>query len=151
MADLVLRAGTEIGLTFTTASPVGGARISSGIVNLAIVTDIDPHPEEIVVTIEATDGSTGEAVNVSVAQGFHDGPDDFDGPITASDPGISDSLAVNVGVPFPLIMPGTSLLVRTSGIFRIYKSRFIVVVHNDNALTINNLVVTARSLTRTTE
>ena len=108
MADILLLPGTLTQLTIT-SSPVSGGRHSSEIVDLA-VDDATAHPDEVIVTVEATDGGSANSVNVFVSQGdYINGTfnDLFDGTVATSSTPTAEQLR-NLSVPRSLIMQGTA-------------------------------------------
>jgi len=139
MADIKLKPGTETVLTFATTAPVSGRRMASQEVEI-VADDVTAHEDQVQVTIEADGGTAGEAINVFVAQG--DSGSAFDGPVT---PSTDPSLATlnNIDPGGALIADGVNL-VRSSHVFRVLQSRFVVVIENATNNALSNLVVTVR-------
>jgi len=142
MAEIKLLQSPVITPALGGDDPAQDIAISSAEITL-VADDITAIPDMVRVNIDFTGGTIDEAVNIYIAQGNTLG--EVDGNCPAMSAAVPVDVLPNLGVPVPVISQGAAPS-RGSGIFRIAKSRLIVVVENKSTAGIAALVVNVTPL-----
>ena len=142
MADQLIKSSAGVALT-----PAGGGTVTNGqIVSteavVIVADDTTSHEDLIEVSVKIDAGTDGAAISVTLAEGNTAG--EYDGETTPSVTTLTDAEMRNCQVPFSVI--ANASVQRSTGVFRVTKPRFIVLVKNNGALSITGLVVSYRKL-----
>ena len=142
MADIKLIQGAVQTPTFTNSASIAQNTPMSTAAVLLSADDITAQEDEVRVDIDFAGGTAGEAVNIYIAEGNAAGEYDGDAPVDSAVVPV-DSLP-NLGVPVPVIVQAAGG--RGSGVFRVTKSRFVVVIENAGAIAITTVGVNVTPL-----
>ena len=143
MANILLKPTVDAGTVLTPFinNPANGIIVSTEAVIL-VADDVTEHEDLIEISATINGGTAGESVTVTVSEG--NTAAEYDGNVPVSSSGVLDTQLVNCQVPFSVI--ADTGVQRSTGVFRITKSRFIVVVKNNCTAALTNLLISYRRL-----